>query len=297
MDILNKKNLTLTVFTPTYNRAYILHKCYESLLRQTCKDFKWLVVDDGSTDNTKEIVQDWIDEGKIPISYFYQENQGMHDAHNAAYRLIDTELNICIDSDDYMPDDAVEKIIKFWQAKGNEKYAGMVGLDITAEGKIIGTPFPESLKETTLSDFYTRGGKGDKKLIYRTDVINSYPEYPIFKGEKFVPLDYKYLLVDQDYKLLTINEGLVVVEYMPDGSTKNIFKQYRKNPQGFAFARIAYIRYGKSFTGKLKNAIHLVSSAIFANDFKWMAKAKRPFLILFAIPFGVLLNIYIRIKA
>ena len=296
MNVSNIEQPTLTIFTPTYNRAYILPGCYESLLRQTYKDFKWLVVDDGSTDNTKELVQSWIDERKIPITYYYQENQGMHGAHNAAYRLIDTELNTCIDSDDYMPDDAVEKIVGFWQAKGNEKYAGIVGLDMTNDGQIIGTAFPERLNETTLSGFYAQGGKGDKKLVYRTKVITSYPEYPIFEREKFVPLDYKYLLADQDYKLLILNEGLVVVEYMQDGSTKNIFKQYRKNPQGFAFSRLSHIQYDKSFKNKFKNAVHLVSSAIFANDYNWLLKAKRPCLILLAIPLGVLLNIYVRIK-
>ncbi|MDR1895907.1 MAG: glycosyltransferase family 2 protein [Prevotellaceae bacterium] len=294
MDMDN--NPVLTVFTPAYNRAYLLPQCYESLVRQTCKDFKWLVIDDGSTDNTKELVAGWINDGQIPIEYFHQKNQGMHGAHNAAYRLIETELNTCIDSDDYMPDDAVEKIVSFWKEKGGEKYAGLVGLDVTKNGKVIGTKFPDNSKETTLSGFYACGGHGDKKLVYRTEVINSYPEYPIFEGERFVPLDYKYLLADQDYKLLTLNEPLVVVEYMQDGSTKNIFRQYRKNPKGFAFSRLSRIQYGTTFKERFKNAIHLVSSAIFIGDYKWLLKTKRPMLILLAVPCGILLNLYIRIN-
>jgi len=293
---MKNKTLNITIFTPTYNRAYTLTRLYDSLLNQTSKDFEWLIIDDGSTDNTKELVQNWIEEGKIPITYFYQENQGMHGAHNTAYKLIDTELNTCIDSDDFIPNDSVEKIVKFWREKGNMKYAGIVGLDITNEGKIIGTPFPNHIKETTLSDFYAQGGKGDKKLVYRTDIINTYPEYPIFEGEKFVPLDYKYLLVDQAYKLLTLNKGLVVVEYMKDGSTKNIFKQYRNNPKGFAFSRLSRIQYGATFKERFKNAIHLVSSAMFIGDCRWLFKTKRPFWVLLAIPFGVLLNIYVRTK-
>ena len=109
---------TLTIFTPAYNRAHTIGRTYESLCRQTSKDFCWLVVDDGSVDNTKELVINWIKENKIPIRYIYQQNQGMHGAHNTAYRNIDTELNTCIDSDDYMPDDAVEKIIAFWNRYG-----------------------------------------------------------------------------------------------------------------------------------------------------------------------------------
>ena len=184
---------TLTIFTPTYNRAYTLHLGYEALSRQTCKDFIWLIVDDGSTDDTLEWVEKWIAERKIDIRYHYQENQGMHAAHNTAYRLIDTELNTCVDSDDYMPDDAVEKIITFWNAHGSKEVAGIIGLDADFQGNLIGTPFPYECRRTTLGGFYAQGGQGDKKLVYRTDVIKQYPEYPIFEGEKYVSLGYKYL--------------------------------------------------------------------------------------------------------
>ena len=156
---------TLTIFTPTYNRAYTLHLGYEALSRQTCKDFIWLIVDDGSTDDTLEWVEKWIAERKIDIRYHYQENQGMHAAHNTAYRLIDTELNTCVDSDDYMPDDAVEKIITFWNAHGSKEVAGIIGLDADFQGNLIGTPFPYECRRTTLGGFYAQGGRGDKKRI------------------------------------------------------------------------------------------------------------------------------------
>ena len=227
----------LTVFTPAYNRAHTLPRTYQSLCRQTCKDFEWLIVDDGSSDNTRELIEGWIKENYIPIRYIYQENQGMHGAHNTAYRNITTELNTCIDSDDYMPDDAVEKIISFWKEKESDKYAGIIGLDSDIEGKLIGTTFPQNMVSTTLGNFYARGGRGDKKLVYRTDVIKKYPEYPIFEGEKYVSLGYKYQLIDQDYELLTLNEVLVNVEYQPDGSSMNMFRQYIRNPKGFSFLR------------------------------------------------------------
>ena len=175
---------TLTIFTPAYNRAYTLHLGYEALLRHTCQDFELLIIDDGSTDNTRELGAGWIKENKIPIRYHYQENQGMHGAHNTAYQLITTELNTCIDSDDYMPDDAVEKIVTFWKKHGSNQVAGIIGLDADFQGNVIGTTFTE--KQTTLGGFYAQGGKGDKKMIYRTEIINQYPEYPLFKGEKYV---------------------------------------------------------------------------------------------------------------
>ena len=159
---------TLTIFTPTYNRAHTIGRTYESLLRQTCRDFEWLIIDDGSTDNSRELIGGWIKEGKISIRYIHQENQGMHGAHNTAYRNIRTELNTCIDSDDFMPDDAVEKIVRFWREHGSDKYAGIVGLDQTEDGKVIGTGFPAGLSETTLQGYYAAGGRGDKSVLPRS---------------------------------------------------------------------------------------------------------------------------------
>ena len=134
---------TITVFTPTYNRAYCLHNGYEALCRQTLKDFIWLVVDDGSTDNTKELVEEWQkkDNG-FEIQYLYKENGGLASGYNAAIAVMDTELSVCVDSDDYLADDAIEKVVKYWQANGSEKLAGIVGLDCTPDGEVIGDLLP-----------------------------------------------------------------------------------------------------------------------------------------------------------
>jgi len=125
-----------------------------------------------------------------------------------------------------MPDDAVEKIITFWKKHGTYNYAGMIGLDQTENGEVIGSRFPNEMKATTLQLYYARGGRGDKKLVYRTDIIKKYPCYPLFDGERYVGLAYKYMLVDQDYEMLTINEPLVTVEYQLDGSSYNMYHQY-----------------------------------------------------------------------
>ncbi|GAA4274196.1 glycosyltransferase family 2 protein [Aquimarina gracilis] len=289
---------TVTVFTPTYNRAYCLHKCYNSLVKQSNQDFVWLIIDDGSTDDTKDLVASWIKESKIDIIYHYQENQGMHGGHNGAYRLIDTTLNFCIDSDDYVADDAIEKILNSWeQIKDKPEFAGVVGLDADESGSIIGTKIPEHIKETTLYNLYNSYGvKGDKKLVYRTEVIKQYPEYPIFEGERFVPLGYLYQLIDQDYKLLPVNEVFCVVEYMEDGSSMNILKQYRRHPKGFAFSRKSRMKLAKNFKDKFKNAIHYVSSSMFTKNGSFLAESPKKLTTILAIPFGILLNMYIRYK-
>lgn len=287
---------TLTIFTPAYNRAHTLSRTYESLLRQTCDDFEWLIVDDGSKDSTKALVEGWIQEGKISIWYIYQQNQGMHGAHNTAYRNIHTELNTCIDSDDYMPDNAVETIINFWKAHGSDKYAGIIGLDCTENGNIIGTSFPEGMTETTLNAFYAKGGKGDKKLVYRTDVIKQYPEYPIFEGEKYVSLGYKYLLIDQDYPLLTLNKPLVVVEYQQDGSSMNMYRQYWNNPKGFAFIRKVDMKLCGSLKRKFESCIHYVSSSIRSKNTHFIAESPLPGLTILAIIPGIILYFFLNIK-
>jgi hypothetical protein len=286
----------LTIFTPTYNRAHTIVRTYESLCRQSCKDFIWLVIDDGSSDNTKELVAYWISEGRIEIEYIYQENQGMHGAHNTAYRNIHTELNTCIDSDDYMPDDAVEKICEFWKLYGSERYAGFIGLDKTDKGEIIGEAFPDNLKETTLLGYYENGGKGDKKLVYRTDIICRYPEYPLFDGEKYVGLAYKYYLVDQDFLLLTCNETFCIVEYQIDGSSMNMYKQYWNNPKGFAFYRKTRMQLVSSYKRKFLECVHYVSSSIIAKNKYFLKETPYKWMTICAIPGGILLYCLIRYK-
>lgn len=285
---------TLTVFTPTYNRGYTLHKCYESLKLQTNQEFKWLIIDDGSTDNTKELVQKWIDENNLDITYHYQKNQGMHGAHNTAYELIDTELNVCIDSDDYMPKDAVEKILNYWKDNKSDDLAGIIGLDAYKSGEIIGTKLPNNLKSETLFDLYqTHKVKGDKKIVYRTDLSRKYP-YPLFEGERYVGLAYKYYKIDQTHKLGLLNEVLCIVEYMEDGSSKNMLYQYKGNPKGFAFYRIENLKNPKaSLIYKYKECIHYVSSRLLSRERQFFKKNPQKLLTLFALPFGYLLYRYI----
>ena len=284
---------TLTVFTPTYNRAYILQRCYESLVRQTSKDFIWLIIDDGSTDNTKSLVDQWIKEkNEFEIKYVYKENGGMHTGHNKAYELIDTELNVCIDSDDFMPDNSVELIVDFWSKYGSNRYSGIVSLDNDDKGNIIGTKLPNK-KSIKLCDFYDMGGKGDKNLIYRTDIMKKYPPYPEFQGEKFVPLDYKYLLADQEYDLLILNEPTCTVEYMEDGSSRNMFRQYYKNPRGFSFMRKVHMIYDKKFINKFKNCIHYVSGSLIIKNRKFLVESPKKFMTLLAYPFGCILYLII----
>ena len=288
----------LTIFTPAYNRAHTLPRTYESLCRQSCKDFLWLIVDDGSTDQTAALVRDWQQRNNgFEIQYIYKENGGMHMAHNVAYAHIHTELNTCIDSDDKLADGAVEKILRKWTEVRSQGYAGLIGLDAGFDRKLIGKGFPAGLTETTLSGYYAAGGAGDKKLVYRTDVIQSYPEYPVFEGEKYVSLAYKYLLIDQDYRLAVLNEVLCNVEYQPDGSSKNMFRQYLKNTRGFAFWRTVQMQYPESRKRLIMDCIHYCSSSQLAGNRHYIRESPRKLLTVLCTPVGWALTAYIKRKA
>lgn len=288
----------LTVFTPAYNRAHTLLRTYESLLAQNCKDFVWMIIDDGSTDETAELVKEWqqADNG-FEIRYIYKENGGMHTAHNVAYENIDTELNVCIDSDDCLAEGAIQKIMEKWKRVKHKGYAGIIGLDADLEGNVIGKGFAEGLEETTLSGYYAAGGTGDKKLVYRTDVIKKYPPYPVFKGEKYVALAYKYRLIDQDYKLAVLDEVLCNVEYQPDGSSNTMWKQYLNNPKGFAFWRKICMEYPVSRKRLWIDCIHYVAESIIAGDKYYIRKSPRRGMTVVAVPFGVVLSVYTKKKA
>lgn len=288
---------TLTVFTPAYNRAHTLHRTYESLLNQSNKDFIWMIIDDGSTDNTAELVHQWIEKDNgFEIQYIYKENGGMHTAHNTAYEYITTELNTCIDSDDCMGYEAVAKILNAWKKARNKGYAGIIGLDADFEGKIIGKGFPENLKETTLQGYYAAGGSGDKKLVYRTDLIKETPPYPVFPGEKYVGLAYKYNLLDMKYKLYVLDEILCNVEYQADGSSYNMLRQYLNNPKGFAFLRKFYMQNPQSTKRLIIDCIHYCSSSQISHNKNYIKESPKKLLTILCTPLGWMLTAYIRYK-
>lgn len=287
----------ITVFTPTYNRAYCLHQCYESLIRQTCNDFIWLVVDDGSTDKTKELINMWISESVISIEYIRQGNQGMHGAHNTAYEAIKTELNVCIDSDDYMPDDAIERILSFWNAYGNDEVSGIIGLDATNDQQVIGSKLPNHLKTSPLFDlYYKHGVTGDKKLVYRSSLTKKH-RYPLFRKENYVGLAYKYYKLDMEYEMLLMNEVICHVEYLPDGSSNNMLEQYRRNPLGFSFYRKELMKLPfASLLFKFRQAIHYVSSSLFSGNRKFLREVPNKTLTILALPLGMTLYFYIKMR-
>lgn len=291
----------LTVFTPAYNRADLLTRCYESMCKQTNKNFIWMIVDDGSTDNTREISESWVKNTKdFQAIYIYKENGGLHTAYNTAIANIDTELCVCIDSDDFMPDNAVGLILDFWKKNGSDKYAGIVGLDFDMDGNVIGDMLPD-IKSVNLIGLFT--GKynivnGDRTNVVRTELYKKYAPMKVFKGEKNFNPHYMHLQISQEYDFLVLNENLRFVDYQETGMSNSMLKQYRSSPNSFAEIRKLYLSFkDTSLKFKIKHSIHLASSCILAK--KTMSSIKdNPYKLLsvIALPFGFALSVFIRIK-
>lgn len=269
---MNKKKNILTVFTPTYNRAELLVRGYEALCRQTSKDFLWLIIDDGSKDNTREVVEQWqkADNG-FEIQYAYKENGGLHTGYNKAIEMMDTEICVCIDSDDWMPDDAVEIILDSWENYKEQGIAGMVGYDYTKNGKRLGDPMQEgkirhyvALKEDKRYCF-------DNKVVMRVDLLKSVAPQPSYYGEKnFNPI-WMILKIDQCLPFVLLDKTLCIVDYQADGMAANIINQYFNSPNSFLELRKLYVslKY-TSLRWKIRHHIHLISQSLVAgkNAFK-----------------------------
>lgn len=292
----------LTIFTPTYNRKDLLGRCYESLCRQTDKRFIWLIIDDGSSDDTESVVRMWeAAENGFTIQYIYKENGGLHTAYNEAIAHIKTELCVCIDSDDFMPDDAVERILRFWAENGSDRYAGIVGLDYYTDGRVIGDLLPDQ-KSVNLIDLLT--GKygienGDRTNVVRTELYRKYAPMQVFPGEKNFNPHYMHLQISQAYDFLVLNENLRFVEYQAGGMSSSMLKQYLNSPNSFAETRKLYLSFpNTSFKFKFRHSVHLVSSCILAGKLSraWQ-ESPCPGTAVLAVPFGWALSILIRIKA
>ena len=286
------------VLMSTYNGEKYITEQLKSIFLQKEVEVILHIRDDGSTDNTSKLVEQWKNEScGFEIRYIYKENGGMHTAHNIAYENIDTELNMCIDSDDCVAEGAVKKILDKWEKIKNEDYEGIIGLDSDMQGEIIGKDFPKDLVDTTLNAYYANGGSGDKKLVYRTDIINKYPPYPVFEGERYVALGYKYRLIDQEYKLSILNEVLVNVDYQQNGSSATMWKQYVKNPKEFAFWRKVSMQYPESKKRLWVDCTHYVSNSIMAGNRHFIIESPRKGLTIMSIPSGIVLYFVTRYKA
>ena len=278
----------LTIFTPTYNRAYILPELYHSLCKEPSDSFIWLIVDDGSTDNTQELVENWQRENLIEIVYFKQENGGKMRAHNKGVELCTTPLFFCIDSDDQIATGAVEKILETHQTLRDDEFLGGIAAKRLIINKLASKDLPDK-KRSTLHNIYASGFKGDTSLVFKTDVLREFP-FPEIEGEKFVTEGYVYDQIDQKYELLILNEYLMRCEYQEDGYTFNADSLYFKYPKGWALYFSQYYKfYAKSMRDRIKYMGYYVSMCLIAKTpfLQVLKDAPSLFICIISIPAGI----------
>lgn len=245
----------LTIFTPTYNRAYILGELYKSLQQQTSFQFEWLIVDDGSIDNTEELVGKWLLENNLfPIRYFKKENGGKHRAINFALQYVQGKYFFIVDSDDRLVPNAVEIICKQMEdlpTDGSVQYAGICNCRGYSPTEIMGTSFKGDYIDCTSLEREKYGITGDKAEVFYTDIIRQYP-FPEFEGEKFITECVVWDKMAADgYCLRYFNVITYLCEYRDDGLTKKGLDLYYRNPKGYGYSlRLArqYKKYPKALS-------------------------------------------------
>lgn len=258
--------IKITVYTPTYNRADLLQNLYRSLLTQTYRNFEWLIIDDGSSDNTRQVVDDFISQGMINIRYYYKKNGGQHTALNMGIEKAEGVLLMDVDSDDHLTDNALERIA-YWESTiaGKEGYAGVSGLRMYFSGEQIGTRWSSSREYIDATNLERKdiGLEGDKAEAYYVEVLRKYYPIPVFEGENDVE---KGVLWDRvayaGYKIRWFNEKIYYCEYLESGMTNNIRSNHIKNFQGFTYWKKQLMKMQPTYKRKLGEGAFFVEIAL-----------------------------------
>lgn len=288
------------MFTPTYNRGYIIGELYTSLKKQTMKDFEWLIVDDGSEDDTETIISNFIAENIIKINYIKKQNGGKHTALNIGIENAKGELFLTIDSDDTLTLDGLEILVDKWsEVKECKNTCGVMTLYSYKNGECVGSKFPEDNLRASYTALYNKYGiSGDKGIAFSTEVLKQY-KYPEFEGVKFITENVVWHQISHKYEFETINKPIAIIEYLEDGYTKNCLKE--NLIRGMVYSYIYTINnniINKTEYPKLwyKNYVMFVKHDLLCKEhgYKKINKCSDKFLYWLSYPLGMIL--YIKVK-
>jgi glycosyltransferase involved in cell wall biosynthesis len=268
----------------------MLPRLYESLRSQTTSDFEWLVVDDGSTDDTDKLVRQFASEAGFPVRYRYKENGGKHTAYNLGLELAEGKWFFCVDSDDFLAPDAVERIVSATKELSQEQ--GIIAYKQDTAGKLLSGSFPEDVRFVRFNDLTQRYGcDGEFSLIFSTDLARKYP-FPVFSGEKFVTESVVYDWISEECEMLLLPRAVTVCEYQQDGYSQNANAVMGRNPSGFCLY----------FMQRIDMMPSLVSKIVCAGKywcFRWISKnktlrytGKNGFLCTLGWPVGLIFRVY-----
>lgn len=267
--------IAITIFTPTYNRASLLPRLFESIMQQNVRDIEWIIVDDGSTDNTEMVVKGFLapELATFPIKYYRKTNGGKHTAINYGVNKAQGELFFIVDSDDILPAGAIRTVRNVWdEVKHQQEYGGVCGLDGNMKtGTIIGSGIPNDSQSSTMSLAdgshiryidgnnmairFDRGVAGDMKEIYRTSVLKEFP-FPEIPNERFCPEVLVWNRIGTKYKLRYFHHVIYLAEYQADGVTAGITKARRNSPIATMMTYQEMTEYDIPFKWKARSAIN-----------------------------------------
>ena len=247
-------DVIVSVVTPTYNREKYLPELYNSLIRQVDQRFEWIVIDDGSTDKTENLIKEFQNENKIKITYFKKINHGKHTALNASHQYINGLYVVVVDSDDILIDAAIFYIIQKWDRyKDDNQIACITFQKKYKSGKVSDTKIKGEYISTYEREFY-KGFRGDHCEVFRKERFTS-RSFPVFEKERFMAEGAMWYLISKEYKVVYTDMPIYLCEYLQDGLTKNIRIVMAKNPQGAYWNALQLIHSKFGLKMKLKNGI------------------------------------------
>lgn len=280
---------TITVFTPAYNREKTLPRLYDSLCEQTSFDFEWLIVDDGSTDNTQTVVSAF-SSNRFPIHYIKKENGGKHTAYNLALQYAEGKHFLCVDSDDFLASDAIESLCKTVSFK-----FGICAYKATADRKILSLAFPPGLKETTSFELYSKFNcSGEYTFVYPLHIARKVP-FPVFPGEPFITESVVFDQLDKLCKVRLLPKVITICEYQPDGLSARTNELMKRNPAGYCLYFMQRIDLVNSFSKRLLMAGKYQCFGILARKNRTTYRGKHRLLTAVSFPLGLLFLIYYKL--
>lgn len=288
--------MLLSIVTPTYNRADLLPRLYKSLVEQNSSDFEWVVVDDGSLDNTEELIKSYVDENKLKINYIKKPNGGKHTAYNLGVNASCGDLIICVDSDDLMAKNSIE-IIKKYRGKVSdlESCAGFVAKKIDIDGTKMNFDLPDN-KIINLYDLETVFNcVGDKCFIVKSDIAKN-NIFPFVESERFFPEGYMWDMIGNKYSFYSINEVINECEYQEDGYSNNYLKLMLNNPTGFKAFLSQRIDMATTLKERLGYASRYNAFKILSNKNIFNYKGRHKVLTYLSYPIGALFCVYYKLK-
>ena len=284
--------MTITIFTPTYNRADKLHRVYDSLTKQNCYDFEWLIIDDGSSDNTENVVQLFLDEKRFLVRYFKQQNGGKHRAYNRALELARGEYFFCLDSDDWLTEWAVEEIISF---VNKERENFIFAYKENENNVCLSNNFPKDIEKIGLFDLNnTYHCNGEFTIIFRTDFARRFP-FPVFEGENFITeaVVYDRLALEESVALLP--KVITICEYQEEGLSNNLNHIMKKNPAGYCLYFMQRIDLQTTMIQRIVMAGKYQCFCRFSGKQRSEYTGNHPVTVTMAKPLGLLFLLYYKI--